>query len=200
MKLKLSLLILVILQFSCKERTETQIENKKIKVSRVESQNRKTKKFDFGKFEISKGQIGEIKIGMNISDAEKLLNPLTKKEAEAYDFGFDGGGKAYLYSLGDQFIIGLIPKADSKEILAIVALSKKLKTNNGLNPKSTVAEIQKKYPTTKISQNLMMDWKFITDEKNNWDFVFMTTENKPTGDTETESKRTETKADWITIK
>ncbi|MCD0466127.1 hypothetical protein [Flavobacterium sp. ENC] len=198
MKLKLSLLILVILQFSCKDKTEKQIENTNSKSSKVELHIKEANRFDFEKFKISKGQVGEIKVGMDLGKAEKLLKQLTKKEAEAYDFGFDGGGKAYLYSLDDEFIIGLIPKADSKEILAIVALSKNLKTSNGLNPKSTVSEIQKKYPTTKIVQNLMMDWQFIEDEKNNWEFILMTGENEPIG--EFNDSNTEIKSDWITIK
>lgn len=198
MKLKLSLLILVILHFSCKDKTEKQIENTNSKISKVELQLKETNRFDFEKFKILKGQVGEIKVGMDISEAEKSLKQLTKKEAEAYAFGFDGVGKAYLYSLDDEFIIGLIPKADSKEILAIVALSKNLKTSNGLNPKSTFSEIQKKYPTTKIGQNLMMDWQFIEDEKNNWDFVFMTVENEPIG--EFNDSSIEIKSDWITIK
>lgn len=205
MKIKLSLIILIILQFSCKDKTEKQLETWNNRVQEVKAETKRTNEFDFGKFQISKGQVGAIKVGMNINDAEKLLNHLTKKEAEAYDFGFDGGGKAYLYSLGNEIVLGLIPKMDSEEILAIVAISENLKTTNGLNPKSTVAQIQKTYPTLKINQNLMMDWEFIEDQKDNWYFVFMTDETNQIGeynDLETSStpKRTDIKSDWITIK
>jgi hypothetical protein len=205
MKIKWSLIILIILQFSCKDKTEKQIATWNNRVQEVKAETKRTNEFDFGKFQISKGQIGDIKVGMNINDAEKLLNQFTKKEAEAYDFGFDGGGKAYLYSLRNELVLGLIPKMDSEEILAIVAISKNLKTTNRLSPKSTITEIQKKYPALKINQNLMMDWEFTEDQKNNWDFVFMTNENNQIGeynDLETSSKpkRTDIKSDWITIK
>ena len=210
MKSKLFFILLILLQFSCKDKTEKQVKNQNSKTEKTELQKVETKvetakKFDFEKFTISNGEIGEIKIGMTIKDAEKLLNQLSKEETEAYDFGFDGGGKAYLYSLGKEFVIGLIPKRDSQEILAIVALSKNLKTGNGLNPNSTVSEIQAKYPNIKVNQNLMMDWEFIQDEKNNLEFVFMTNEKNRIGEyneleTPVKPKRTNTKADWITIK
>jgi hypothetical protein len=205
MKIKLSLLILIILQFSCKDNTEKQAETWNKRVQEVKSEVKKSKNFDFEKFGISKGQVGEIKIGMTINDAEKILKQLTKKEVEAYDFGFDGGGKAYLYSLGNEFVIGLVPQMDSEKIIAIIALSKNLKTTNGLNPKSTVAEIQTKYPDIKIKQNLMMEWESIKDDKHNWEFVFMTNENNQIGeyndmDIPVKPTRTEIKADWITIK
>lgn len=205
MKIKLTLLILITLQFSCKNKTEKQIETSNNRIQKIESEKKKTNQFDFKKFEISKGQIGKIKIGMNIYDAEKILNELTKKEVEAHDFGFDGGGKAYIYSLENEPILGLIPKRDSEEIVVIIALSEKLKTNNGLTPNSKVSEIQEKYPNIDINQDLMMSWEFMLDKKNNWDFVFMTDENNRIGEyTElevpTKPKRTETKMDWITIK
>lgn len=205
MRLKLALLILITLQFSCKNNTEKQMETSDNRIQKIEFKKKETKPFNFKKFEISKGQIGEIKVGMNIHDAEKTLNELTKKEVEAHDFGFDGGGKAYIYSLKNEPILGLVPKRDSEEIVVIIALSKNLKTNNGLNPKSKVSEIQEKYPTIDINQDLMMSWEFMFDKKNNWDFVFMTDENNRIGEyTElevpTKPKRKETKMNWITIK
>ena len=205
MKLKLTLIILTILQLSCKNDTEKQIKPSNIGTQKVESQKKITIGFDFEAFKISKGQIGEIKVGMNIYDAEKKLNGLTKKEAEAYDFGFDGGGKAYIYLLENEPVLALVPKMDSEEILVIIALSKNLKTNNGLNPKSKVKEVQQKYPNIEINQDLMMNWEDIYDENNDWIFVFMTDENNRIGDYKeiempTKPKRTETKMDWITIK
>lgn len=205
MKLKLSLSILIILQFSCKNDTEKQIGTWNNGIQKIKSHKEETKKFDFEKFEISKGQIGEIKVGMNIYDAEKKLNELTKREVEAYDFGFDGGGKAYVYSLENEPIIVLIPKRDSEEILVIVALNKNLVTNNGLDPKSKVSEIQEKYSNIEINQNLMMGWEFMYDEKNNWEFVFTTTDDDRIGEYKeievpTKLIRTETKMDWIIIK
>jgi hypothetical protein len=205
MKIKITLILLIIIQLSCKNDTEKQIKPSNIGNQKVESQKKKTKGFDFEAFKISKGQIGDIKVGMNIYDAEKKLNGLSKKEAEAYDFGFDGGGKAYIYLLENEPVLALVPKMDSEVILVIIALSKNLKTNNGLNPKSKVTEIQKKYPNIEINQDLMMSWEFMSDEENNWNFVFMTDENERIGeyqqiDASTKPERTETKMDWITIR
>lgn len=201
MKIKLVLLILILTQISCKNNNENQvvISNNQKKIEKV------IKKFDFDNHIISKGQIGNIKVGMNIDQAEKSLIELTKKEVEAYDFGYDGGGKAFIYSFEDEPILALVPKRDSKEILVIIALSKNLKTNNGLNPKSNVKEIQKKYPTISINQDLMMSWEFMHEEKNNWDFVFTTEENNRIGeykeiDVPSKPKETEINMDWITIK
>ena len=125
MKIKLTLIVLIILQISCKNDTEKQIKPSNSGTQKVEFQKKKTKGFNFEAFKISKGQMGVIKVGMNIYDAEKELNGLTKKEAEAYDFGFDGGGKAYIYSLKNEPVLALVPKRDSEEIFVIIALNKK---------------------------------------------------------------------------
>lgn len=205
MNKKLLFLILILLQFSCKDNSEKQAEiwNKRIQEAKVLAKT--IKKFDFEKFQISNGKVGEIKIGMTISEAEKLIEPLTKKEETAYDFGYDGGGKAFLYSLKNEPVIALVPKRDSQEILAVIALNKNLKTENGLNPKSTVAEIQEKYLDIKVEVDLIMDSEFMMDKKNNLKFDFFTNESNRIGeytDLEIPVKpvRTNIKADWITIK
>ena len=154
---------------------------------------------------MSKIHLREIKIGMNIKEAEKLIANLTKSETEAYDFGFDGGGNASVYSLENEPISALVPKRDSKEILAIITISQTLKTNNGLNPRSSVKEIIEKYPTMKIDHNLMMNWESMFDYVNNWKFVFITDENKRIGeykenDVQSKPKAVDTKMDWIAIK
>lgn len=210
MKLKFYLPLLLFILFACQKKTEQKIVEKSNKIQETAPQkalalSEKTAEFDFEKFGIEKAKVGPIKIGMTIHEAENFLKNLNKSEAEAYDFGFDGGGKAYLYSFEGEFILALIPKMDSDEILAIAVLSKKLKTANGLNPKSSVQEIQKKYPGIQVSLNMMMDWEDLHDEKNNFDFVFMTNENNRIGEyTETQIpvslKRTTAKADWITIR
>lgn len=169
-----------------------------------ESQNKNTRKFDFEKFTISKGQIGSIKIGMIINEIEKELSGLTRKEADAFDFGFDGGGKAFIYSMGKEPILALIPKQDSDEVFAIIALNENLKTYNGLSPKSKISHLQKTYPKIEINQDLMMSWEFMYDKKNNWTFVFMTDGHNRIGkyknpDKPTQPKKAETKMDWITI-
>jgi len=142
---------------------------------------------------------------MEISEAETKLSNLTKEEAEAYDFGYDGGGKAYIYSFKNKPVIAIIPKRESTEILAIIALNNKLKTDNGLNPNSSVKEIQKKYPEIEVYQNIMMNWEFIHEQKDNLDFIFTTKENNKIGkytelEAPTKPIRSEIKMNWITIK
>jgi hypothetical protein len=210
MKLKFYLPSLLFMLFACQKKTEPKSVEKPNTAQEIAPQktialSEKASEFDFEKFRIEKAKVGPIKIGMTIYEAENFLKNLNKSEAEAYDFGFDGGGKAYLYSFEGEFILALIPKMDSDEILAIAVLSKKLKTVNGLNPKSSVQEIQKKYPGIQVNLNLMMNWEDLHDEKNNFDFVFMTNEDNRIGEyTETETtvspKRTTSKADWITIR
>ncbi|KAF2516581.1 hypothetical protein [Flavobacterium foetidum] len=210
MKSKISLLILFLFVISCGKKTETQTENanteaKEVTIQKVAPETRETPNFDFENFKIEKGKVGDITIGMTMNEAESFLKNLSKTEAEAYDFGFDGGGKAYLYSFKDELVLALIPKRDSDEILAIAALNEKLRTTNGLHPKSSIQEIKKLYPKTQINQNLMMGWEVIYDEKNDWEFVFMTTEENRIGayndfETPAEPKIMNAKSDWITIK
>ena len=205
MKIKLTLLVLIILQLSCKNDSEKHNKTGKDQIQKIEieTQKKKTITFEFEKFKISKGEIGDIKIGMNIIDAEKELDNLTKEEADAYSFGFDGGGNAYIYSFKNQPILALVPNYLEK-IIAIIALNKNLRTNNGLNPKSKISEIQSKYPNIEIHLDEMMDWEGMYDEKNKWGFIFMTEENNRIGKYKdiympTVPIRTETKMNWILI-
>jgi len=204
MKIKITLLILISFLLSCKKSAEKKIETRNSENQKTEIKNNKNKIFEFERFEISKGQLGDIKVGMNINEAEKKIKQLTKTEAEAYDFGYDGGGKSYIYSLENEPILALIPKMDSEEILAILALSKNLKTIDGLNPKSKIFEIQNTYPNIEINLNLMMSWEYLNNEKNNWTFVFMTDDTNRIGEYKNielpaKPKRTQVKTDWIAI-
>jgi hypothetical protein len=205
MKIKNILILLIIFSFSCNKSPKTESLAAKNPPDSTAITNLKFENFDFEKFKIKKGQIGDIKIGMEISEAETKLSNLTKEEAEAYDFGYDGGGKAYIYSFKNKPVIAIIPKRESTEILAIIALNNKLKTDNGLNPNSSVKEIQKKYPEIEVYQNIMMNWEFIHDQKDNLDFIFTTKENNKIGkytelEAPTKPIRSEIKMNWITIK
>lgn len=171
----------------------------------IEKKNEQPVDFDFNKFKILKGQLGEIEIGMTIQEAELKFTGLTKKIDEAVNFGFGGGSPAYLYYSGNELIFGLIPKLETDTLLFIVAAHKKLQTTNGLNPKSTVEALLKKYPNLTVHQDLMNEWEFFQDQTNNWNFTFMTDEKTEIGeykDLETPSKpkRLTTKTDWITIR
>ena len=94
MKQKIYMLFVIFTLYSCNNKSEkksTEIDDQILKDVNSEIQN---EQFDFSKFQILKGQLGEIKIGMTIKEADKFLKKLNKQEAEAFDFGFDGGGKA----------------------------------------------------------------------------------------------------------
>ncbi|HEY0669532.1 MAG TPA: hypothetical protein VGD22_15220 [Sphingobacteriaceae bacterium] len=160
---------------------------------------------DFDKFKILKGQLGSIKIGMTLKEAEQQFTGLTKKVDEATNFGFDGGSPAYLYYSGDELIFGLIPKLETDTLLFIVAVHKKLQTTNGLNPNSTVSDLIQNYPDLTVEQDLMNSGEFYQDEINGWDFVFITDEKTQIGEyaeleVPSKPKRLTTKTDWITIR
>lgn len=164
--------------------------------------------FQFSDFTIMKGQLGVIKVGMTIQEAENQFNGLIKKEDEAVNFGFGGGSPAYLYYLGDDILFGLIPRLGTDTVLLIIAAHRELQTTNSLNPNSTVKELIEQYPDMKVSRDLMNDWEYFHDTINDWQFIFMTDEKtkigeypEPSFDNEIPSKpkRLTTKTDWITI-
>lgn len=186
--------------FQKKEKTEPKNETKS------KERNNKTNNistFQYQKFEIKKGQLGDIKIGMTISEAEQQFKGLKKEVDHATNFGFGGGAPAYLYYDEDNVVFGLIPAYTTDTLLIIIAASPKLTTTNGLNPNSTAKDISERYANVKVRQSLMNEWEFISDTINNWDFIFMTDEktigNYPDLDAPSELKRMEIKADWITI-
>ena len=156
-------------------------------------------------FKIKKGQLGNIRIGMTISEAESQFHGFTKTTDYAENFGFGGGSPAYLYSKNDEIYFALIPKLDSDSIMAIIAISPKFQTPNGLFPNSNAGEVAKVNPNIKVTKDLMNDWENMTDENNNWSFVFCS-EYKTVGEYDnlmisTESKviNETIKSSWITI-
>ncbi|MFL0683222.1 MAG: hypothetical protein ACJLTB_08320 [Algoriphagus aquaeductus] len=190
--------------FGCNSTTKTENNETKTELT-SEIETEKTVDFDFDKFKIQKGQLGEIKIGMTISEAEMQFSGLTKKTDEATNFGFGGGSPAYLYYSGNELLFGLIPKLETDTLLFIIAAHKNLQTTNGLNPNSTVEELLKKYPDLTVQQDLMNSWEFFQDLKNGWDFIFMTDEQTEIGEypeleVPSKPKRLTTKTDWITIR
>jgi hypothetical protein len=201
MKQILTLLIGLLL-FGCNSTTKT--ENNETSMD-LPNEKQSGSSVDFGKFKISKGQLGNIKIGMTIKEAEQQFTGLTKKVDEATNFGFGGGSPAYLYYSGDELIFGLIPKLETDTLLFIIAANKKLQTTNGLNPKATVSELIQKYPDLTVEQDLMNSWEFYQDETIGWDFIFMTDEKTQIGEypeleVPSKPKRLTTKTDWITIR
>ncbi|PQJ18725.1 hypothetical protein [Tenacibaculum sp. SG-28] len=204
---KLIYIIILTIIWSCNQsadKKENTNQTEKILTDTSTDEISNTITFDYSKFEIKKGNLGEIKIGMTISEAEQKFEGLRKEIGEATSFGFGGGSPAYLYYDKDDLAFGLIPTLSTDTLLIIIAASPKFKTINGLNPNSEVKEISKLYPKAKVYQNLMNSWEEISDTINDWDFIFMTDE-KTVGEyhkleTPSELKNMNIKADWITIK
>jgi len=197
-------LFIGLLLFGCNSTTKTENNENQTELT-TENETEQTVQFDFDKFKILKGQLGKIKIGMTIAEAEMQFSSLTKKTDEATNFGFGGGSPAYLYYSVDELIFGLIPKLDTDTLLFIIAANKKLQTTNGLNPNSTVSELIQKYPDLKVEQDLMNSWEFYQNEIKGWDFIFMTDEKTQIGEypeleVPSKPKRLTTKTDWITIR
>lgn len=205
MKSKIIVLLLLINLISCKKTEENESETYKEKINKTEAKGKENPKFNFDKFLISKGQVGQIKVGTNLKDAENSLREMNRKEVEAYDFGYGGGGKAFIYSIQNEPILALIPNRDTAEIIAIIAISNKLKTDNGLNPKSNIIDILKIYPKMEVSQDLMTEHEYMYDENKKWSFIFQTDKNNRIGeykniDESTKPKRLKTKMDYLAIK
>ncbi len=204
---QLTYLILLTVTWSCsqsadkKEKVEQPVQTKS---ESTDNESSEKLDFDYQKFEIKKGQLGEIKVGMTISEAEQRFEGLRKEVGQATSYGFGGGSPAYLYYDKDDLAFGLIPTLGTDTLLIIIAASPRLKTTNGLNPNSTVRNISDKYPNVKVNQDLMNGWEYISDTTNNWGFVFMT-EEKTVGDypeleVPSDLKNLDIKADWVTIK
>lgn len=164
-----------------------------------------TQQSDIPKFKIKKGQLGKIKIGMTLAEADRHLSGFRQEVSEASLFGFGGGSPAYLYYWKDEIVLGLIPKLDTDTLLFLIAAHPKLRTTNGLNPKSSINELLQQYPHLMVMQDLMNEWEFFQDKKNGWDFIFMTDRETEVGeyikdDIPAKPKRLNTKMDWITIR
>ena len=190
--------------FGCNSTSKTENNETETDLA-IEKKSEQSVNFDFDKFKILKGQLGGIKIGMTITEAEMQFTELTNKTDEGTNFGFGSGSPAYLYYSGDELIFGLIPKLETDTLLFIIAAHKKLQTTNGLNPNSTVNELIQKYPDLTVQQDLMSGWEFFQDLNNGWDFVFKTNEKTEIGEypeleVPSKPKRLTTKTDWIIIR
>lgn len=204
---RLTYLFLLLVICSCNQASETsnKTEESSQKTSKsITEVERSAPIFNYEDFLIKKGQLGEIKIGMTISEAEQKFEGLRKEEGHATSFGYGGGGPAYLYYDQENVVFGLIPTLSSDTILFIISASPKLGTINGLNPNSTAGAILEKYPNIKVNQDLLNGWEYISDTINNWEFVFWTDEitigDYPKLEVPSNIKNVDIKAGWITIK
>ncbi len=161
--------------------------------------------FNFGNYIIQKHRVGNIRVGMTLSQADKLIKGLSKDEEEALSFGFDGGGKAKTYLLDDELVFALIPKPGTDTILCIVAAHPDLKTINGLTASATVGEISKKYTSVYIHFDEMSETEMFFDVANDWDFIFLTEEGERLGkytaiDKPYKALYFDIPCDWIVVK
>lgn len=169
-----------------------------------EKENGEVELYDFSKFEIGKASLGPVKVGMTIKKAEEYLSDFKKQEAEAYDFGFDGGGKSYIYNYKGKPVLALLPYGESDSILAIVAIDKNLRTTKGLHPGMTAGALLPLYPNVKFHLNHMMEWEEVFDDVNGWTIVFSTDDKNRIGEykdmnTPSLPKKLEVPGNWITI-
>ena len=206
---KAILLLFSLSLFSCKEETKVQKEETIETIETVENGETDIRKpeegFPFDDFRIEKGHLGPIKIGMPLQEAEKYLKDLSRKRCDPFDFGYDGGGDAFIYYLEDKPVVALVPEQETNLLLAIAAIHKDLRTADGLHPNASIKEIQAIYPDISLYQNLMMSWEFLYEEKNDWEFVFMKGPDHQIGvyeNTEAPGKVKDSSvtADWVTIR
>ncbi|KOY87471.1 hypothetical protein AD998_16195 [bacterium 336/3] len=160
--------------------------------------------FNFSQFTIQKGQLGNIKLGMTIQEAEKQFSALDKKIDSANDFGLDGGSSIYLYYHKKEALFGLIPKLLTDTLYSIIVLDPKFKTIEGLHKGSSVNEILKVYPHSKAQLNWVNGNENIVDTTNHLYFVFQTQKGKQVGDYSqslqpSEPKNLSLQTDWIEI-
>ena len=161
--------------------------------------------FDFSRFEIGRGRVGNIFVGQSLSQAEYELKGLEREEIESYGVGFDGGGEVYLYSYNNEPLLALVPSHEADSLIAIVAIHKELKTKEGLHPKMTVKDLIVKYPAMLFYQDLLNGGEISEDSENGWNFVFDTKEENEIGvypEFEVGSKAYNLgpKMAWITVK
>ena len=137
--------------------------------------------FSFLDYPISKGRAGNIKVGTSIRDYEKQLKSLKKRETDAYQFGYDGGGVAQVYFYKDEPVFALIPALETDSILAIIVMNENFQTVSSVRVGMKVQEVSSLYPNVKVQINELMEWEEIYDQKNDFQLVFKTTDEDRIG-------------------
>ena len=152
--------------------------------TKSEAEEQKTKKqndLDYSKFTIGKKHIGNIKIGMTLKETSEFTDKLKEVQTEAYKYGFGGGSSAYEYYYNDELLFAILPKLYSDTILFLIGISSNLKTENGLNPKSSIVEMSEVYNNVWVHQDLMSGGENFYDTINNWTFHFETDKKNQLG-------------------
>jgi hypothetical protein len=161
--------------------------------------------FSISDLVIRKSQLGKIKIGMTIQEAEQKISGFKKKKEDALNYGFGGNGLIFTYYFQNDPIFSLVPKMETDTIRCIIVLSEKLKTINGLNINSTINDFINKYNEFELEQDFMNEWEFFMDKINKWEFIFIAKDGLKIGEyiddytVTSKPKRFDVKPTWITI-
>jgi hypothetical protein len=78
-------------------------------------------------------------------------------------------------------LFGLIPNYYKNTLGGYIVFDKNIKTENGLNPNSTVKQLMAKYPDITVGYDHMTDAEYIYDSQNNCVFEFRTGEKNQIG-------------------
>jgi len=167
-------LFLFVILVSCQSEKQTQ-------KAPATTQGLAVSEFDFNNFKIQKGQLGSIKLGMTIQEAESQFSGLNKQVHDAIFFGLDGGSPVYIYYKDKHPVFGLVPKLLSDTLVCIIAMHPKLETFNGIHVGASVSDLKTKYPQLHVYRNAISHHEQIADTLNDWYFTFVTSEDKEIG-------------------
>lgn len=147
----------------------------------LELEAEKKTAFSFLDYPISKGRVGNIKVGTAINSYEKQLKSLKKRETDAYQFGYDGGGVAQVYFYKDEAVFALIPKIETDSIIAVIIMNENFQTVSRVRVGMKVQEVTSLYPNTKVQLNELMGWEEVYDHNNDFILVFKTSDENRIG-------------------
>ena len=163
--------------------------------------------FNYDDYKISKGQLGNIRIGMTIEEAYEHTSQFQEITSEAFFYGYGGGSPAYEYYKDNELLFALIPKLNTDSILFIIGISPNLKTHNDLTPTTSTRILLNKYDKITLNQDLMSGGENFHDSINNWTYHFATEPDSPIGDYQqidqpyslSEISESDAKSVWIVI-
>jgi hypothetical protein len=161
--------------------------------------------FSFLDYPISRGRVGNIKVGTQITSYYRQLKSLKKSETTSYQFGFDGGGIASVYSFKNEPVFALIPALETDSIIAIIVMNENFQSISRVRVGMKAQEVSSLYPLAKIQVNEMMNWEEMYDKENNFSLIFKTKNEYRVGvytdiEKATSPVNLTPKLDWITVR
>jgi|GEM_PF-2284318 len=118
------------------------------------------------------GGLGNLLIKDELDDGKLNSNiNLIKSKVDASFFGFDGGGKARLYSYKNEPVFAILKKENQK-IKAIIAIHPDIKTNKSISVQSSLKKIKATYPDGKLIDDQMNKWSIYEIQAKKWQFTF----------------------------